>query len=118
MIYKDMVKHIKMPDIHIANNDIENCAKALILIKPHSPDKFKHIVPKTIHKELAPILQLIYQKLLVKGKLPTIWGEANVSPVCTKGDKFEPTNIFWISLTCVLPKVIEHVVVQGVQKES
>ena len=70
-----------MPDISISAGDID---KLLVCLNPHKaagPDKFKPIVLQTLHKELAPILQLIFQRLIVTGKIPGIWKEANVSPI-------------------------------------
>ena len=59
---------------------------------------------------LAPILRVIFQRSINQGKLPNIWKDANVSPVLKKGDKSEPSNYRPISLTCVLCKVLEHIV--------
>ena len=53
-------------------------------LNPHKaagPDKFKPMVLQTLHAELAPILQVIFQKSLDSEKLPHIWKEANVSPI-------------------------------------
>ena len=44
------------------------------------------------------------------GKLPHIWKEANVSPIFKTGDKSDPANYRPIPLTCVLCKVLEHIV--------
>ena len=71
---------------------------------------------QTLHKELVPIQQLIYQRSLNAGKLPTIWKEANVSPIFKKGDKTDPTNYRPISLDCVLCKVLEHIVASNLSK--
>ena len=99
-----------MPDISIAAEGID---KLLVGLNPHKaagPDKFKPIVLQTLHKELAPILQFIFQRSLDTGKLPDIWKEANVSPIFKKGEKSDPSNYRPISLTCVLCKVLEHIV--------
>ena len=105
-----------MPDISIA---AEGIGKLLVGLNPHKaagPDKFKPIVLQTLHKELAPILQLIFQRSLDTGKLPDIWKEANVSPNFKKGEKTDPSNYRPISLTCVLCKVLEHIVASSVAK--
>ena len=88
-------------------------------LNPHkaaSPDQFKPIVLQTLHAELAPILQVIFQTSLDSGKLPHIWKEANMSPIFKKGDKSDPTNYRPISLTCVLCKVLEHIVASNLTK--
>ena len=76
----------KMPDISIS---AEGIGTLLVGLNPHKaagPDKFKPIVLQTLHKELAPILQLIFQRSLDTGKLPDSWKEANVSPNFLPGD--------------------------------
>ena len=82
----------KLPDISIA---AEGFDKLLVGLNPHKaagPDKFKPIVLQTLQNELAPILQLIFQRSLDTGKLPDIWKEANVSPIFKKGEKSDPSN--------------------------
>ena len=106
----------KMPDINIAAEGID---KLLVGLNPHKaagPDKFKPIALQTLHKELAPILQLIFQRSLDTGKLPDIWKGATVSPIFKKGEKSDPTNYRPISLTCVLCKVLAHIVASSVAK--
>ena len=108
--------HPKMPDIQVSSNGIEKLLKGLNPHKAAGPDQLKPIVLQTLHKELAPILKLIFQKSLDTGRLPSIWKKANVSPIFKKGDKTEPANYRPISLTCVLCKVLEHVVASGISK--
>ena len=106
----------KMPDISISAEGID---KLIVGLNPHKaagPDKFKPIVLQTLHKELAHILQLIFQRLLDTGKLPDIWKEANVSPIFEKREKSDPSNYRPISLTCVLCKVLEHIIASSMAK--
>ena len=106
----------KMSDISIA---AEGIVKPVVGLNPHKapgPDKFKPIVLQTLHKELAPILQLIFQRSVDTGKLPDIWKEANVSPIFKKGKMSFLSNYRPISLTCVLCKVLEHIVASSVAK--
>ena len=108
--------HPKMPDIQVSSNGIEKLLKGLNPHKAAGPDQLKPIVLQTLHKELASILKLIVQKSLDTGRLPSIWKRANVSPIFKKGDKTEQANYQPISLTCVLCKVLEHVVASGISK--
>ena len=110
--------HPKMPNIQVFSNGT-GFLQLLKGLNPHKaagPDQLKPIVLQTVHKELAPILKLIFQKSLDTGRLPSIWKKANVSPICKKGNKTEPANYRPISLTCVLCKVLEHVVASGISK--
>ena len=107
--------HPKMPDIQVSSNGLEKLLKGLNPHKAAGPDQLKlNIVLQTLHKELAPILKLIFQKSLDTGRLPSIWKNANVSPIFKKGDKTQPANYRPISLTCGFCKVFEHVVVSGI----
>ena len=72
---------------------------------------------RTLHAELALILQVIFQKSLDSGKVPHIWKEANAYPIFKKGDKSYPTNYCPISLKCVLCQVLEHIVASNLTKQ-
>ena len=61
--------------------------------KAADPDQFKPIVLQTLHAELAPIMQVIFQKSLDSGKLPHIWKEANVSPIFRKRRQVRPCKL-------------------------
>ena len=60
--------------------------------------------------EIAPVIQLIFEKSLATGKLPSDWTKANVTPIFKKGEKSDPSNYRPISLTCILCKVMEHII--------
>lgn len=96
-----------MPSIHVSSQGIEKLLKGLNPYKAAGPDQLKPIVLQTLHKELAP---------LDSGKLPSTWKEANVTPIFKKGDKTDPANYHPISLTCVLCKLLEHVVASSISK--
>ena len=105
-----------MPNIQVSAQGIEKLFKDLNPHKAAGPDKLKPIILQALHKELAPILQLIYQRSLDTERLPSIWKEANVSPIFKKGEKSDPASCRPISLTCVLCKVLEHVVASTISK--
>ena len=128
-----------MPQIQISLEGIEKLLKSLNPHKAAGPDQFKPIVLQTLiaylfthcsdeqwsliiaylftlHAELAPILQVIFQKSLDSGKLPHIWKEADVSSIFKKWDESDPTNYRPISLTCVLCKVLQDIVASNLTK--
>ena len=105
-----------MPDIQISTKGTENLLEKLNPHKAAGPDQIKPIVLQALHKELAPILQMIFQRSINQGKLPNIWKDANVSPVFKKGDKSESSNYLPISLTCFLCKVLEHIIAFSLSK--
>ena len=48
--------------------------------------------------------------------LPPIWKDANVAPVCKKGERSNPVNYRPISLTCIFGKTLEHIVASSITK--
>ena len=106
----------RMPDIHISSKGIQ---KLLSNLNPHKacgPDQIKPIVLKTLSQELSPILEVLFQKSLHEGSLPSEWKKANVSPIFKKGDRSCPANYRPISLTCVLCKTLEHIISSSIVK--
>ena len=75
------------------------------------------VVIQTLHKELAPILQVIFQKSIDQAQLPNICKKAYVSPIFKKGDRTDPANYGPISLLCVLCKVLENIVASNISKQ-
>ena len=106
----------KMPDISISAKGIDKLLKGLSPYKAAEPDKFKIIVLQTLHEELALILQLIFQRSIDTGKIPDIWKEENISPIYKKAKKSHPSNNRPASLTCVLCKILEHIVASSLVK--
>ena len=105
-----------MPEIQISVKGIEKLLKSLNPHKAAGPDQFKLVVLQTLlHAEFAPILQVIFQKSLDSGKLPYIWKEVNISPIFKKGEKSDPGKLS-PDITCVLCKVLEHIVASNLTK--
>ena len=77
--------------------------------KASGPDRLKPILLKELREEIAPIIQVIFERSIKTGKLPSEWCHAQVSPIFKKGDKSSPANYRPISLTCILCKVLEHI---------
>ena len=56
--------------------------------------------------EIAPILTILFNKLVTTGIVPSDWRTANVSPVYKKGQKYNHENYRPISLTCICCKLL------------
>ena len=103
-------KYPIMPEITISVNGV---LKLLSNLKPHKaagPDNIRPLVLQNLRQQIAPILSLLFQKSLDTGILPKIWTSANVVPLFKKGNKEDPANYKPISLTCILCKILEHIV--------
>ena len=107
-------KNQTMPQIEISINGI---LKLLYNLKPGKaagPDKIRTLILKELRVELAPIIKVIFKRSLETGKLPTDWCKANVTPIYKKGDKSLASNYCPISLTCILCKVLEHILASNI----
>ena len=84
--------------------------------KAAGPDRLKPILLKELREEIAPIIQVIFEHSIQTGKLPPDWCRAQVSPIFKKGDKASAANYRPISLTCVLCKILEHIMASNMVK--
>ena len=104
----------QMPDININLNGIIKLLYNLRPDKAAGPDEIRPIVLRELRVEIAPVIQLIFEKSLATGTLPSDWTKANVSPIFKKGEKSDPSNYRPISLTCILCKVMEHIIASNI----
>ncbi|MCG8046380.1 MAG: hypothetical protein JAY66_11960 [Candidatus Thiodiazotropha taylori] len=105
-----------MPEINI---DLNGVLKLLANLKPDKaagPDSIKPLVLKELRLEIAPVICLLFQKSLETGQLPADWIKAQVCPLYKKGDKTDPANYRPISLTCIVCKVMEHIIASNISK--
>ena len=56
-----------------------------------------------------PLLSLLFSSLQ-QGVVPEDWRRANVAPVFKKGQKYLSSNYRPISLTCIISKLMEHII--------
>ena len=108
--------NINMPEIDISLNGL---LKLLHNLKPGKAarlDKLKPLLLRELRDEIAPIIKVIFDPSLQTGKLPADWTKANVMPVFKKGDKSLAANYRPISLTCILCKVLEHILASNIVK--
>ena len=86
-------------------------------IKPNKaagPDSLPATVLKELSHEIAPILELIYCRSLQRGNVPSDWKTANIASIFKKGDKHKAGNYRPVSLTCMLGKCMEHIIVSSI----
>jgi hypothetical protein len=82
--------------------------------KTNGPDE----IPARILKEYecVPHLASFYNFSQSRGKVPSDWRQANVTPVFKKGEKYLVSNYRPVSLTCICCKVLEHIVMSNMLK--
>ena len=106
----------KMPEIEISKNGLLKLLKNLKPGKAAGPDRLKPLLLRELREEIAPIIKIIFDRSLQTGKLPADWVKANVMPVFKKGDKSLASIYKPISLTCILCKVLEHILASNIVK--
>ncbi|KAK4818857.1 hypothetical protein QYF61_020076 [Mycteria americana] len=88
----------------------------------HHLDIHKSMGPDEIHprvlKELADVLtkplSVIYQQSWLTGEVPVDWRLANVTLIFKKGQKEDPGNYRPVSLTSVLGKLMEQIILSAI----
>ena len=81
--------HRSMLDITVTSKGIEKLQSNLNPNKAARPDQIKPIILKNSSTPMSPIIKRLFQKSL---DLPPIWKDANVAPVYTKGEGYNPAN--------------------------
>ena len=84
--------------------------------KASGPDSIKPIVLKNLSNKIALFLSVLYKKSLDSGQVLHDWTKTCVTPIFKKGDKSDPINYRPISLTCILCKVMEHIVASNLSR--
>ena len=88
----------------------------LELGKVAGPDRIKLHLLKEVREEIAPIIQVIFEQSIKTGKLPADCCRAQVTPDFKKGDKTSTANYRPVSLTCILCKVLKHILASHLVK--
>ena len=99
-----------IPALIIRQEGVLKLLESIKVNKAVGPDGIPNRVLKECASELAPAITKIFQSSINSGILPDDWRYANISPVFKKGDRHLPENYRPVSLTCVISKLMEHVV--------
>jgi len=100
-------------DISITQVGVTKMLQGLNVNKASGPDGISPRLLKTLSVEIAPYLTKIFQASLDSGTVPLDWRSATVAPVFKKGAKCKPSNYRPISLTCIVSKLMEHIIVSN-----
>ena len=84
--------------------------------KATGPDMIPARILRECSEELAPILTIVFNRMLQTGCVPEDWKQANVSAVFKKGQRYDPANYRPVSLTCLCCKMLEHIITSSIMK--
>jgi len=105
-----------MDDITITENGVNKLLGNLKEGKASGPDHIPSRILKRLKDELSPCITLLFNVSLTNGVVPNDWKTANVCPIYKKGRRSEASNYRPVSLTCILCKMLEHIIVSNVMK--
>ena len=89
---------------------VEKLLAGLNPSKAPGPDQIPARILKTLSRTLAPSLTEIFRQSVSTGELPSDWTMAWITPVFKKGSRSDPSNYRPVSLTCIVCKLLEHVI--------
>ena len=96
-------------DVTITEVGVAKLLRSLNPSKAGGPDEIPSRLLHHLADELTPSVTSLFQQSYDTGTLPDIWKTAWVTPVFKKGPKCNPANYRPVSLTCILCKLLEHV---------
>ena len=102
-----------MSPLDSSTNGIIKQLKNLNRNKYTGPDELRARVLKENAEQIAPITTHIFQQSYNTSKLPNDWLQALVTPIHKKNLTSDPANYRPISLTCIICKVMEQIMVSN-----
>ena len=84
--------------------------------KSMGPDEIHPRVLRELAAVIAELLSIIYQCSLLTGEVPEDWRLANETPIYKKGCREDPGNYRPVSLTSVLGKIMEQIVLREITR--
>ena len=100
-----------MKQLDFSAAGIKKLLDDLDVTKACGPDDLSARLIKTLSSELSSPLELLYSATHHQGLIPSDWKHARVSPIFKKGDRNQAENYRPVSLTCILCKIAEHIIV-------
>ena len=107
-----------MNDIVISKEGVIKLLKGLNPSKALGPDELHPRVLKELATELGPVFAHLFQQSMDTGEIPKEWSLANICPLFKKSDRSLACNYRPVSLTCVLCKLLEHIVCSNINGSS
>ena len=102
----------KLTSFTFNEKKVEKILQQLDPKKAPGLDQLHPRILKETAKVIAHPITLIFRKSQAAGILPTQWLMAAITPIFKKGNRSDPSNYRPVSLTCILCKIMEKLVVE------
>jgi hypothetical protein len=99
----------------ISYDDVLNRLQSLKENKAFGPDKLHPVMLKNSAEAFALPLTLIFRESLASSQLPIQFKSANITPLFKKGDKAVAANYRPVSLTSVVCKILEGIILTKIE---
>jgi len=107
-----------MTPINITSPGVLKLLQGLNPTKASGPDNLSPIL-KELSLQIAEPMTILFQRSLSDGVVPmSDWRRANVVPIFKKGQKYSCANYRPISLTCIISKVMEHIICSNIMAHA
>lgn len=106
----------RMDQFEITPEGVERRLAKLIITKASGPDEISAKFLQLFSPIIRGSVSALYQQSLDIGVLPADWKNASVHPIYKKGDRADPLNYRPVSLTSILCKQMEHIIVSQMNK--
>ena len=104
-----------LDDFKIKPEDVQKKLKSLRTDKSCGPDEIHPLLLKTLASTMSIPLAILYNLSLQTGMVPAIWKEGIVTALFKKGNKAIPANYRPITLTSIVCKIMEKLVIEKLQ---
>ena len=102
-------------DFIIKPEEVEKKLKSLRTDKSCGPDEIHPLLLKSLASTMSIPLSIIYNLSIQTGMVPAIWKEGIVTALFKKGNKALPANYRPITLTSIICKIIEKLIIEKLQ---
>ena len=103
-------------DFYVTRTGIIKFLKRQKSNKAMGADKISYKMLKPCKEEIADYLTNLFNASLETGELPSDWKHAEIIPLYKKDDRLKPSNYRPISLTSLICKMLEHIIVSNINK--
>lgn len=100
-----------LSDINIHKEEVEKHLKNLLPNKAPGLDGLHPRILKEMAEVISTPITDIFRKSVSSGELPTTWLQAVITPIFKKGDRSDASNYRPVSLTSILCKTLERIII-------